>query len=74
MWLWVLPLKRKVYKPLSIQYITMKQTITQENLLEVRGILRTLGDISGQSIATPERLKELNNFLKGLGEAIGELQ
>ena len=39
----------------------------QNNLLEIRGILRTLADDDyGQTIATKKRLMELNTFLKTL--------
>ena len=40
----------------------------QNNLLEIRGILRTLADNQGQSICKEDRLMELIKFLKDLKE------
>jgi len=67
---------RKVYKG-CFRVSSMKQlTDDKQNrtntteisnaLLEIRGILRTLADSKSQSITTPKRLMELNNFLKEL--------
>lgn len=44
---------------------TNKEYTNRElNLLEIRGILRTLADFKGQSISKPKRLYELINFIK----------
>ena len=52
---------------LSMKEQTQTNTTEISNaLLEIRGILRMLSENSGQSIATPKRLMELNNFLKEL--------
>lgn len=45
----------------------MENTI-ENNLLEIRGILRMLSEDNGQEIATPKRLIELNKFLKEIGD------
>jgi len=43
------------------------EKIIIDNLLEIRGILRTLADYKGQGIAKPKRLIELISFLKSIG-------
>ena len=46
----------------------MKTTINskEHNLLEIKGILRTLADDKGQSICSEKRLMELIKFLNTL--------